>query len=367
MSLWFSRKGRLPKCLGNVLPQLVNSGTLREKDDYVFFIKDQITKQKASWTTWGYQVLVSSPVKQLTKALISKVQGHSDQGHKVYIIPNNVKKLANSVLRNLQTEATVPGADNSQLVFSYDELKERLKHMRLLDLDILLLYMEYDKLLCQAEHRGKVLFKFKDSKSSKLEPINDVEKGVWDLRQSKEHLESLLSSLHTQMLSCTDSVKEQLKLKNRPQAKRLLRKRKLLEKKVTTTELHLSRVESILDEIHNAQTNQMVLEAYSHGTTALKQMNTVTPINLVDKTMDELTSEIETSMEISGSLTSDSLSDNSDDPELESELEQLLNDEGNVDELLSHLDKLAVVNDSIDSMSGSSDPVLPTHQTAVTE
>lgn len=349
MSEWFSRKGRQPKCLSEVLPQLVKSRVLQDKADYLFHLKDQVTKQRSTWTSWSYQVLVSSPVKQLTKAVMSKVQGRSSQTAPCYIILENVNALAKTVLNKLHVEADVTGAD-SFLVFTYSEVKKKFRQVRETDLEILLLYMELEKLLCQTEHRGKTIFKFKSNKSPKgsVEPITDVEKGVLELRQSKNHLDSLLSSLNSQISNCAETIKQQLKLNNRSQALRQLRRKKLLEKKAKSAELHLSRVESILDEIHHADTNQMMLEAYSHGTAALKQINSVTPVQMVDEAMDELVSAVETRKEIAGALSDDRLSGDEGDGEqsLDAELEQLLKDDASIDDLLVNLEGLTVMKDT---------------------
>lgn len=361
ISQWFRRKGRLPKCLGEVLSQLVKSKVLQEKEDFVFWLKDKISKQNANWTAWGYQVLVSSPVRKLTRAVISKVQ-REETSQPSYIMLELIQSLANSTLEKLRGKTVTPGIGHNSLLFSQIELCGKLAHLLRCDFEILLMYMESERMLHRIEHKNDTLYKFKDiaSLKSDLEPITDAEKGAWELSRMKHHLEDYSATLQSQVAGVTASIKEQLLQKNRLQAKRYLRKRKLLDKKLQNVELHLNRLESILDEIYSANTNQMVLQAYQQGTAALKQMNSLMPADVVEKTMDDLASAVSDSKELSDALLEDQPADDSAD--LEQELDQLLKDDENIDNLLLQLNEVTVSKDELPSNPLGSAKQVPADQ-----
>ena len=350
----FMRKGKSPKCLATVLEELERDGVLTESKVYNERLVEVVKRMQASWSTWSYQVLVSSPLSKLTNRFISVVSPKRPSQTLHYIVNDNVRKAARELLERVRhlADSTSIGAAY-RLILTHRQLLA-LGKIDKQSLDLLLLWLQSEKSVMKIvdDSLGEV-YKFPLSDKAKLEGLTEAEKGVLEIQNARVKLESSISKKQSQIDEHISDIKLQLAKKNKLLAQRALRKKKAVEKSIAKEAEHLHKIDNILDEIYGSVTNQLVIEAFDKGAKALKSLTDATPIDAVNETMANLSDSLAVSEEITNAISSPLPSDDADDDELEQELQDLVaSDHKPVQhtesaDWLPHLEGLTVTDDSI--------------------
>lgn len=352
----FKRNGKMPACLGLVIESLVTDGTLMLEDDIRCRLQERVTRRKASWTSWSYQVMIGSPLKKFTDKVQSLVSERPSGSEVVYSVPENVKRWALRLLSLVRDQSQSGLNAASGLLLSRTDACTVLKGFDSSDVQLLLSWLEAEGMAGSVACDDEYLYKFTDSKASHAQQPTEVELGIWKLKRSRSHIAELLKKFQQEINELNSSIRQQLREKNKHHALMLLKKRKAFEKKYDINSRYLLQLEDVLDEIYHSETSQMVLQAYQSGTKALKAMHKPTAVKQAQETMDELSEAAETSKEVTDIISGPGSIDTSDDDDLERELNDLLKDSDNssqlnVDELISDIDGLVVHDSSFSSES----------------
>lgn len=313
--LRFRRQGKTPKCLDKIFEELRKQRRLISKADYA--------NSQQTWTSWTFNKL-ASPV---TAWMSPKTP--IDQ--EVFIIDELVEKKASQVIETLQSTAIVPSFD---CVVSYQGFIETCHRCGLDDANSI------DLVITNLTKQKKILIDFvgdaKDVKvvkfiapgtNSAVRPLTEIENSVVLLRHSKDRLEEQTKKTEQQIESLLVDIRRHLKNTNRSAAMKLLRRKKLLEREQEKKEATIDQLNSILTQIEQTDYSSLVVNAYSSGVQAHKELlkkNGLTP-DAVENMIDEVQDMLETQNELDEALSRPVMNDTTDMTELENELEDLIN------------------------------------------
>ncbi|KAF6021939.1 hypothetical protein EB796_019752 [Bugula neritina] len=317
----FTRKGVQPKCLDTVISELKREHVLTNSEIYNSEMTERISRQKAGWATWSYRVLVHPLIERTLSAVRPKPKSSYSQDN-CYVINDNVKVNALSLLQKLRGQAQSSVGGSYQLLQTAADLQQQFSNLQKNDLSLALLWLESEKYL-HREHLSNFgeVYKFLAKDGEKLQPLSEIDIGVLQIQQAKSKVDTNIINKQSQVDKYVRDIKEQLAKHNRPQALRLLRRKKLIERAVDKDLEHAHKLDCVLDEIYGADTLQFVLEAYGKGSKALKKLNDLHPVSMVETTMDELADNIARSEEVSAAISKPA-----EDVDLEQELSDLLKD-----------------------------------------
>lgn len=347
----FKRNGKTPQCLAIVIESLLRNGALVLANDMHRRLHEQVSRKKAGWASWSYQVMVGLPLRMAADKVQSMIVKKPQGSDIVYAIADNVKHWALQLISRVWTQSSSSDGSTdstSGLVLSKEEVFQLFKRVDSHDVELLLLWLEAENLVVSIKSDDAQIYKFAHSKSSKAEHPTEVELGIWRLKKSRFYIAGLLENFQREINTLNSSIRQHVREKNKQHALMLLKKRKNLEKKYDVNSKHLLQLDDVLDEIYHSETSHMVLQAYQSGTKALKSLHTPMTVRQAHGTMDELHDAVEISKEVTDVISSSGLTDVlTDDEDLERELNELLDDNkesstSNIDDLLLHLDSLKV-------------------------
>ena len=193
------------------------------------------------------------------------------------------------------------------------------------------------------------------SKSSKVE-FDETDQCVVKLKRTIETVDKDVKNSEKEIQNLKSKVKQQLLTDSRITAKNTLKRQKVVEASLQKKLDQKFNLESILDEITNAESNKTVVKTYRTGLDELKsKLNDLSAEN-VDEVMNEITEVLADGDQLSQSISRNIQEDSLDMDELEEELKNLTQEESDLDlskelktsmtyedkELLDALEKLEV-------------------------
>ena len=193
------------------------------------------------------------------------------------------------------------------------------------------------------------------SKSSKVE-FDETDQCVVKLKRTIETVDKDVKKSEKEIQNLKSKVKQQLLTDSRITAKNTLKRQKMVEASLQKKLDQKFNLESILDEITNAESNKTVVKTYRTGLDELKsKLNDLSAEN-VDEVMNEITEVLAEGDQLSQSISRNIQEDSLDMDELEEELKNLTQEESDLDlskelktsmtdedkELLDALEKLEV-------------------------
>lgn len=111
---------------------------------------------------------------------------------------------------------------------------------------------------------------------------------------------------------------------NKAMALRALRKKKELEKSFEKRESSLSNIQSMIQNIQQADTNQSIFDVYKESASAFKQVSKSLDLTKIESTIDDLQDAMALNSEIEEALKSPIGAIKFDEKELNAELNELL-------------------------------------------
>lgn len=357
----FTRKGKSPKCLATVIQEMVKDSTMVDIDTLAADLLDKTMRQRASWSSWGYQVMVGSPLRKLSGRLMAAVSPKSPtEPVSRYIVKDMLQDKALGVLKAIRLEAESNFCGSTyRLLLTDSAIKSMFSQMNAELLDLILLWLESEYHINKTRTEDDIyIYKFSEKSGKTVEAISKVELGVVKIQNTKELLDRKINIRQKQCSNLVKEIKKQLAVKNKLNARRLLIRKKGLEKAIETDMSHVQKLESVLDEIFTADSNQVVLAAYESGSKTLKTLNDGTSLKTVNSAMDNLSEQVAASQDINDALASPIADDDlSSDADLEAELNDILAGSSNSterhisddNELLTSLDNLTIEGHKIPS------------------
>lgn len=214
------------------------------------------------------------------------------------------------------------------------------------DLNLILRYLQAQRkvLLYDADvgDNSKRLLKFTASSSQTVqcEPVNEIEMAYFRLKHMERRLETQIGRMSGQCEQFNQQIRSLLlkqeeksnNSNNKHSAIKLLRKRKLVEKSIAQNEATLNNMQTMIEQIQQADTNRMAFDLYEQSVSALKEVHKDMRVDKIDDTMCDLQDMISTNKEIGEQLASPLSPQSAEsDKEFENELENLLLNNDNED------------------------------------
>ena len=186
--------------------------------------------------------------------------------------------------------------------------------------------------------------------------FDETDRCVVKLKRTIETVDRDIKNSEKEIQNLKSKVKQQLLTDSRITAKNTLKRQKMVEASLQKKLDQKFNLESILDEITNAESNKSVVKTYRTGLDELKsKLNDLSAEN-VDDVLNEITEVLADGDQLSQSISRNIQEDSLDMDELEEELKNLTQEESDLDlskelktsmtdedkELLDALEKLEV-------------------------
>jgi len=325
----FTRKGRTPHCIPEVLSEAMNSGAVCSILRY-----RQAIKPRSTWAQWAAGLMRNS--------LHSSLVGDP-------AVAPGTKYVVTGVADALQTELLqkiiVTAKEKSGILTLKQSLYITENQMNVIveEKDRYLLDFLIEKGKLASSDIGAVkMFKIVETADSYVE-FDEVDGGIIQLSQTVDSLEREIFEGEKEIRHHEIKIKEKLKSGVRVSAKALLVNKKHVEKRVNSKVIHKINAETLLDQIKGAESNKSVIEAYKSGLAALKEALGDVSEDIIDETMSDMAETVKKNENLSTALSNGvehTRGITMDDEDLEEELGALVNDVDEEAELLRALDKL---------------------------
>ncbi|KAL5020879.1 hypothetical protein ScPMuIL_000034 [Solemya velum] len=311
----FSVNGRVPKCLDAVIDEMTRNGKIKK-------FQDGSTQTSDGWLPWCYNVLVKRPVswgwnyvRKPTKPQVEK-----------YVITEIIQEKASRVLQMFHAEMD---SDVTDCVIEYSSLKNKCWTICQDDVEYDLVIKELvdDNKVVLKKMDQEILVKFLGRTDARVKPFEDRDTNIHCIKKSVESLQKTIDKVSEDIEKYTEEAKEAKRKGNTQAALRSLRHRKRARMKVERLTRSSDLLEDVLNRIETAVSEDMILQAISRGTAALKGMTSQMDMGKVQDTMDDVAEAVDDHEEIQSEMSGMSvrLGDQTQS-ELECELDKLLED-----------------------------------------
>ncbi|KAL1962489.1 hypothetical protein VTN77DRAFT_9610 [Rasamsonia byssochlamydoides] len=135
------------------------------------------------------------------------------------------------------------------------------------------------------------------------------------LQKREKHLQDLMDE--------QDAIARKNVTTNKNAAKAALRRKKVHEKNLESTQAQIAQLEQQIYAIEAANINQETLNAMKQAGNAMAQIHGKLTIDKVDETMDKLREQYQLSEEIAAAITNNPIGEQPDEEDLNAELEEL--------------------------------------------
>eukprot|EP00088_Acartia_fossae_P023338 TRINITY_DN2437_c0_g1_i7.p1 TRINITY_DN2437_c0_g1~~TRINITY_DN2437_c0_g1_i7.p1 ORF type:complete len:421 (-),score=76.46 TRINITY_DN2437_c0_g1_i7:71-1333(-) len=303
----FTRNGKSPHCLEDVLQEGVKSGDLAPSDAFL----QSLSSAHQTWGAWMVG-LGTGAIKKVGSNLL----GYSASN---FTVIKTTNKLRAKVEKELSLHENYISCRHS-VILTEEQINAALGIVnhdgsRNYILQVLLA----DKKLIQFTTDNRTFYKLTTDKNTKKE-FDEIDRGLIRLKTSIEHLELRSKQIEERHNKETSEVKRLMKEGKRTSAKACLRKAKRFEAQNSKVLEQVLGLETLFDELMSAESNNMLLDTYQTGLQTLKTMVNPDMLEKADNTMSELVELIDLNNEIADGLT---IKDDSRDEELDKELEML--------------------------------------------
>ncbi|KAG8574194.1 hypothetical protein GDO81_009088 [Engystomops pustulosus] len=307
----FTRKGSAPLGLGIVVQEMLRQGSLQRESDYVAGIT-------SGWVSWGMRQLVIKPLR----SALSSVLGGQLNLDEPFVVPEIIKAQAAAVLQKYRTSAlsAVP-------LLSEDDVHGLCKDLipGQSALQLVLLQLMRDKKVCLLQRDDERLVKFVQEGNSHVTPIGDTDIGIYELQKSEKLLSERLKSGCEESSKLTEEARSFNKAGNKNQALRCLRRRKLVEKRISALQGKLDTIQGILERISMAETDRKVVSAYEIGVSALRSTLKDVSLEKTESLVEQIQEFCDLQDDINQTLSGVGISDlDVDTDDLEKELNEIL-------------------------------------------
>ncbi|KAI5857999.1 Snf7-domain-containing protein [Tricharina praecox] len=150
---------------------------------------------------------------------------------------------------------------------------------------------------------------------------NASKEAIVKLRQQLEMLRKREIHTEKQMLE-QEAIARKNVTTNKTVARAALKRKKVLEQNLVTTQQHINTLEQQMNAVETANLNMETVKVMKEASDVMKGMNKRIGINDVDETMEEIRENMQYNQEISVAIGNVSMAD----PEEEDELDELLAD-----------------------------------------
>jgi charged multivesicular body protein 7 len=307
----FKRNGSSPYCLKEVITVMLNEQKIVDKNSFM--------QPATSNFTWFFNKV---------KEKVFSSQTIDD--NKIFIAQSVAKKHAEIVHDHI--------LNCNKKIISMDDLMQ-LKIVNVSKDGILMAlqylicytkyaYMEENKQLSEHNsHHHKILIKVCDSHEI-VQPITELERSIFNLESSEKHLMNCIDEKSLRLKDLHVQIKECIQRGEKLMAKSLLRKKHMMENDIIKTTNILDNIQTILQTIHNSNSDKAILHSYSLGNTLIKNLFAKEGLNVenVQDVIEDIGETIEQLNEFQSAIgTSVKNSPNYvDDTELEKELMDIM-------------------------------------------
>lgn len=324
----FSRNGLVPLGLTTVIKEMLRSGKLERKDDFV-------RCETKGWLAWSYGLARESfwwSVGALSGKRNNVVTSLNDSEELVLV--DAAKEKGDLILRrhyeSVQCETT-------DYVIPWNVLKARFKEFDEETLKVLLASLQRQgKAALFTTTEDEKIVKFAKKMEPRVSPVSENDVDIVRLRKTVAKLTIQVNKQSDEVESCRLQAAKFAREGNRSQALKLLKRKETRQRTLDKVSASLTSLEEIIHRIQHANTNKMVIDALKTGTATLKGLHAEMDIDSVEDTMDELNETLSISQDIDAAISkgnqfaveSSGIGDDELD-ELEKELEGLMISDGN--------------------------------------
>ncbi|KAG8574197.1 hypothetical protein GDO81_009088 [Engystomops pustulosus] len=260
-------------------------------------------------------------IKPLRSALSSVLGGQLNLDEP-FVVPEIIKAQAAAVLQKYRTSAlsAVP-------LLSEDDVHGLCKDLipGQSALQLVLLQLMRDKKVCLLQRDDERLVKFVQEGNSHVTPIGDTDIGIYELQKSEKLLSERLKSGCEESSKLTEEARSFNKAGNKNQALRCLRRRKLVEKRISALQGKLDTIQGILERISMAETDRKVVSAYEIGVSALRSTLKDVSLEKTESLVEQIQEFCDLQDDINQTLSGVGISDlDVDTDDLEKELNEIL-------------------------------------------
>ncbi|XP_059622788.1 charged multivesicular body protein 7 [Phlebotomus argentipes] len=341
----FWRKERKPYCIARVFEEMLASGELTAKEDF-------LEAPQHTWASWTANVLVKKPLKWGLETVKNR------------IFPPNFTEIAFIVKEVVEIQSTkVLNLLDNQLLPQSEVIKRAGEALKISPDGVSLVI---HALLCEkkvtirqvaAEEDAESLVKFAAA-GEKVQKITGLECSIYQLERMEKELLRIIDELEEQVKLEEEKARENVRKSNRRLAKLCLWRRNGALKNIEQKTKSLMNIQEILTKIRDVKFNKKIVQAYKVAGKSLQDALEKSGITvaMVEETIEEMRDAIEISEEVEAAIGKDAVVlNNAEQEELEKELAELLEDdkdeksvakEEDDDELIKKLDALHVPDDS---------------------
>ncbi|XP_015111103.1 charged multivesicular body protein 7 isoform X2 [Diachasma alloeum] len=321
LSTVFRRKGRTPLCLPTVVEELYQKGEIITLDSF-------LESQNATWASWAVNTMVKRPVVWSFSKL------------KNYFIPNvsnpDLKYIHIPTIKELSQTILSLSNDEKDQILSVPQITRKCsektgsKNVTEENVKLALLWLGRSKKggLGVPHHHEKWECLLKISPTG-VGNLSEAEEGLFKLKENERILLEKIESLEKERNALLVKAKGSLDSGLKEVAKTYIRKKRELDKRIEKHAGTLQNVHTLISSIHDARSNNEVLEAYKKGRDILKgfEKSGLNEVSVRD-TMDDMIEAVGEVHDVQSTL-SENLKINESDLELEEELNDLLNSSSN--------------------------------------
>ncbi|KAI0986441.1 hypothetical protein GJ496_002457 [Pomphorhynchus laevis] len=321
----FLRKGKLPKCLDEVITNLLKEGKAISKSA---LLNNTLCTSYGDYI-WSLLRMLAYPI-----TLVSSNQSNKDDEHTentCFIILELCAEKCDKLFDVLNEERYSP---NNTQVFTMDRFKKYANTIgvKSKDLEIFTAYLTQKGKArkFQLENTTRQVLKLAlNENNSTINALTDVENSAILLEDLECKLEREVSEIDTKISSLLAAARKSIGENKKSSALRCLRQKKSLEIAREKKETTLANVQTMLHELLQSDSNKSILEAYSTSTEALKKLSQTGELSVekAEDIMDEMNETINEQMDLTEALSKTIAPSIQDNFDLEQELADLLEDQ----------------------------------------
>ncbi|KAG8441138.1 hypothetical protein GDO86_006763 [Hymenochirus boettgeri] len=238
----FMRKDSVPMGLRTVMQEMLRHGKLQKEADFV-------TNVSSGWLEWGMKKLIIKPIRWTIGAVLGDQIGPNEP----LVVPPVTKDLAALVLQRYNSSPL-----RSLPLLCEEDVRSLCAEIcpNPSTLNLVLLQLQGDKKICIFERLGEKLVKFVRGSCGQVAPVSESDLGIYELRKSEKLLSERLNRASEESDRLTEEARSFIRVQNKQQALRSLRKRKLIERRIAELQNKLDTVQNILERIATAETDR---------------------------------------------------------------------------------------------------------------
>ncbi|KAL5470694.1 hypothetical protein EMCRGX_G028699 [Ephydatia muelleri] len=300
-----------PRCLGPILDAMERQGDIQKQTNAI--------GADEGWVRWGVNIL-SKPVTWLWGSATTRTCVVE------YVLQEAVKEVAEAIMAEHQRGVVYQNTDHVMLIAEYCQLCEKFVVPE--NTDVVARHMMKEGKIVQSTLQGGVqVIKFVPSGHGK---VTEADLQIVHLKQAVLKMSAVVKNLCDEINRLRADALSKYRERDQS-AVGILKRAKNKTAKLQKHELVLDNLNAILERIQAAETDKMILNAYTEGLDGLKKMKL--DEEAVAVVMDELQEVMQDSEHINQSIAQDITGEEDGEEALLKELEALLS--GNQEQAVS--------------------------------